>query len=73
MERATEEYKQLYLKSFNVNRNEEVIQKQDLPLPRQVTFHLNPGKLQDMVNTAINHALINHSNVLSNTIYNVVV
>jgi len=73
MERATEEYKQLYLKSFNVNRNEEVIQKQDLPLPRQVTFDLNPGKLQDMVNTAINHALINHSNVLSNTIYNVVV
>jgi len=26
-----------------------------------------------MVNTAINHALINHSNVLSNTIYNDVV
>jgi len=26
-----------------------------------------------MVNSAINHALINHSNVLSNTIYNVVV
>ena len=26
-----------------------------------------------MVNSAINHALINHSNVLSNTVYNVVV
>jgi len=26
-----------------------------------------------MVNSAINHALINHSNVLSNTVYNVVI
>jgi len=42
-------------------------------MPLQVTFDPNPGKLQDMVNTAINHALINHSNVLSNTVYNVVV
>jgi len=73
MERAMEEYRQLYLKSFSVNRSEEVIQKQELPMPRQVTFDPNPGKLQDMVNTTINHALINHSNVLSNTIYNVVV
>jgi hypothetical protein len=42
-------------------------------LSRQITFDPNPGELQDMVNTAINHALINHSNVLSDTIYNVVV
>jgi len=73
MERAMEEYRQLCLKSFCMNRSGEVIQKQDLPLPRQVTFDPNPGKLQDMVNTPINHALINHSNVLSNTIYNAVV
>jgi len=39
-------------------------------MPRQVTFDANHGKLQDMVNNAINRALINHSNVLSNTIYN---
>jgi hypothetical protein len=51
----------------------EVIQKQDLPLPRQVTFDSNPGKLQEMVNSAVNYALINHSNVLSNTVHNVVV
>jgi len=56
-----------------MNRSGEVIQKQDLSLPRRVTFDPNPGKLQEMVNTAINHALINHSNVLSNTVYNVVV
>jgi len=68
-----EEYKQLYLKSFSMNRSREVIQKQDLPMPRQVTFDPNPGKLQDMVNTIVNHALINHSNVLSNTIYNAMV
>jgi len=73
MERAIEEYKQLCLKSFSMNRSGEVIQKQDLSLPRQVTFDPNPGKLQDMVNSAINHALINHSNVLSNTVYNAVV
>ena len=42
-------------------------------MPRQVTFDPKPGKLEDMVNTAINHALINHSNVLSNTVYNAVV
>jgi len=73
LEKAMEEYKQLCLKSFSLNRSGEVIQKQDLPLPRQVTFDPNPGKLQEMVNSAINHALINHSNVLSNTIYNAVI
>jgi len=34
MARAIEEYKQLCLKSFSVNRSGEVIQKQDLPMPR---------------------------------------
>jgi len=73
MERAMEEYKQLCLRSFNVNRSGEVFQKQELPMPRQVTFDPNPGKLHDMVDNAINRALINHSNVLSNTVYNAVV
>jgi len=68
-----EEYKQLYLKSFSLNRSREVTQKQDLPLPWQVTFDPNPGRLQIMVNSAINHALINHSNVLPNTVYNAMV
>jgi hypothetical protein len=44
-----------------------------LPLPRQVTFDSNAGKLQEMVNSAVNHALINHSNVLSNTVHNTMV
>jgi len=34
MERAMEEYKQLCLKSFSVNRSGDVIQKQELPMPR---------------------------------------
>jgi len=34
MARAMEEYKQLYLKSFSVNRSGEVIEKQELPMPR---------------------------------------
>jgi hypothetical protein len=73
MEKAMEDYRQLCLKSFSLNRSGEVIQKQDLPLPRQVTFDSNPSKLGEMVHSTINHALISHSNVLSNTIYNAVV
>jgi len=72
MARAMEEYKQLCLKSFSVNRSGEVIQKQDLPMPQQITFEANPGKLQDMVDNAINRALINQSIVLSNTVFNTV-
>jgi len=34
MARAMEEYKQLCLKSFSVNRSGEVFQKQELPMPR---------------------------------------
>ena len=49
MEKAMEEYWKLCLKSFSVNRSGEVIQKQDLSMPRQVTFDPNPGKLQEMV------------------------
>jgi len=49
-----------------------VIQKEALPMPRQITFEANPGKLQDMVDSAINRALINQSGVLSNTVFNAV-
>ena len=49
-----------------------MIQKEALSAPRQVTFEANPGKLQDMVDSAINRALINQDGVLSNTIFNVV-
>jgi hypothetical protein len=73
MENAIEEYRHLCLKSFSLNKSGQVIQKQDLSLPQQVTFDSNPGKLQEMVNSAVNHTLINHSNVLSNTIHNVVI
>jgi hypothetical protein len=73
MEKSIEDYRQLCLKSFSLNRSGEVIQKQDLSLPQQVTFDSNPGKLQEMVNSAVNYVLINHSNVLSNTIHNAMV
>ena len=72
MARAMEEYKQLCLKSFSVNRSGDVIQKQELSMPRQITFEANPGKLQGMVDNAINRALINQCIVLSNTVFNVV-
>jgi len=41
-------------------------------MPRQITFEVNPDKLQDMVDNAINRALINQSSVLSNTVFNAV-
>jgi hypothetical protein len=34
MEKAIEEYRQLCLKSFSLNKSGQVIQKQDLLLPR---------------------------------------
>ena len=49
-----------------------MIQKEALPMPRQITFEANPGKLQEMVDIAVNRALINQSSVLSNTVFNVV-
>jgi len=61
------------LKSFSINRSGEVIQKEALLAPRQVTFDANPGKLQDMVDGVVKRALINQAGVLSNTIFNVVV
>ena len=56
---AVEEFKLQCLRSFSINKSGEVIQKDALPAPRQVTFEANPGKLQDMVDSAINRALIN--------------
>jgi len=70
--KAMEDYKQQCLKAFNINRSGEVIQKEALPTPRQVTFEANPGKLQDMVDSAINHALINQAGVLFNMVFNAV-
>ena len=49
-----------------------MIQKEALSTPRQVTFEVNPDKLQDMVDSAINRALINQAGVLSNTVFNAV-
>ena len=72
MAKAMEEYKKLCLKSFSVNRSGKAIQKEALPMPRQITFEANPSKLQDMVDNAINRALINQSSVLSNTVFNTV-
>jgi len=72
MAKAMVDYKQLCLKSFSINMSGEVIQKEALSAPRQITFEANSGKLQEMVDSAINHALINQSGVLSNTLFNAV-
>ena len=70
--KAMEDYKQQCLRSFSFNRSGEVIQKEALPIPQQLTFEANPGKLQDMVDRAINRALINQAGVQSNTVFNAV-
>ena len=62
---AMEEFKLQCLRSFSLNRSGEVVQKDALPAPRHVTFEANPGKLQDMVDSAINRALINQRQELS--------
>ena len=49
-----------------------MIQKEALPMPRQITFEAYPGKLQEIIDNAINCALINQSSVLSNTVFNAV-
>ena len=49
-----------------------MIQKEASPMPRQITFEANLGKLQEMVDSSMNRALINQSSVLSNTVFNVV-
>ena len=72
MAKVMEDYKQLCLKSFSINKTGEVIQKEALLAPRQITFEANPSKLQEMVDSAVNRALINQSGVLSNTIFNAV-
>ena len=72
MAKAMEDYKKLCLKSFSINRSGEVIQKEALSAPRQITFEDNPGKLQEMVDGAVNRALINQAGVLSDTIFNAV-
>jgi len=61
--KAMEDYKQQCLRSFSMNRSGEVIQKDALPAPRQVIFEANPGKLQEIVDSAINRALINQAGV----------
>ena len=40
-------------------------------MPRQITIEANPGKLQDMVDNAINRSLINQAGV-SNMVFNAV-
>ena len=47
-----------------------MIQKEALSMPRQITFETYPIKLQEMVDSVINRALINQSSVLSNTVFN---
>jgi len=72
MAKAMEDYKLLCLKSFSINRSGEVIQKEALLAPRHITFEANPGKLQEMVDGAVNRALINQAGVLCNTVFNAV-
>ena len=59
--KAMEDYKQQCLKSFSINKSSEVIQKEELPALQA-----------DMVDSAINRALINQASVLSNTVFNAV-
>lgn len=51
----------------------EAVKKTEFPTPPNITIAEEPGRLQDMVNEAIHHALVNQSEVTTNTVYNAVV
>ena len=60
------EYKKLCLASFGCTRD-KVIKKAPVPGPREVTFIAVSGKVQDMMDQAMNRSLINQSKVLENS------
>ena len=71
--RTMEEFRLQCLQSFSVTKRGEATKKTEFPLPRQITIAESSGKLQDMIDEAVHHALINQAGVMTNTVHNAVV
>ena len=68
LDQAIKDFQDLCLGSFSMTRQEPV-QKIDLPVPSM--NREEKAQFQGAINEAINHALINQSGVLMNTLQNV--
>lgn len=68
-----ESFKFTFLKSYSVTKRREALKKIEFLAPCQIVIAEELGKLQELVNEALHHALVNHSLVMTNTIHNVVI
>jgi hypothetical protein len=69
MAKAMDEFKAEFLESFSKTKSGEVIKKFPPLSPRNIVIHEDPGKLSEMVNEALHHALINQSDVMTNAMH----
>jgi hypothetical protein len=67
-----EDYKKACLGIFSVTKRGEAIQKNAFSKLREITITKDVVKFQEMFDQAMHHAMINQSNVLMNSIQNVV-
>ena len=72
LKQAMEAYEQECLKAFSVNRRGEVIKKLNFPSLQPLSEAQCENRILDMVNQAVAHAFIDHSNVMNNTVHNAV-
>ena len=72
LKQAMEAYEQECLKAFSVNRRGEVIKKLNFPSLQPLSEAQRENRILDMVNQAVAHAFIDHSNVMNNTVHNAV-
>ena len=68
-----ERFKHECLKSYSINRSDEVIKKFNLPSFQPLTETQCDNKMIDMVSQAVAQAFIKSSTVMGNTVHNAVV
>ena len=72
-EELVEKFKRECLKSYNVNRSDEVIKKFNLPSFQPLTEVQRENKMMDAVGQAVAQAFIKSATVMGNTVHNAVV
>jgi hypothetical protein len=72
LKQALDAYEQECLKAFSTNRSGEVIKKLNFPSLQPLSEAQRENRILGMVNQAVAHAFIDHSNVMTNTVHNAV-